>query len=443
MGRRREDARPLRRRGYWYLSRRVPLEFEAVDKRGTVYVATGIRLADDPRGHRARGVVEKLDAELQRFWELSKAGRNVAVEERYARVRAAAQGMGFLYVEAEEAGSQLPLDNVLKRFETLRRKDKADDADHVAAVLGGVKKPKLMVSGMAAEFERIMAVSIKKKSERQRKKWTVERQSAQARFIEALGEDKVLAELTRADALTLRSFWEGKILAGGIEIETANKYIGRVSSMYRTISDYLQLDLPPIFARLRIPGGVKKRRVAFAPALVQKRVLAEGMFDELNEEARRVIYLVVETGLRLSEACNLNAKTIRLNDPVPHVRVRADEREMKTEQSERDIPLVGVALKAMRAQPDGFPRYRDKADSLSALVNQAMTARGLRGEDGQSLYSLRHTFEDRLTAVEAPEKVTASLMGHKWYRPLYGEGPSLAQKREWLLKIAFKAPRRI
>jgi integrase len=101
---------------------------------------------------------------------------------------------------------------------------------------------------------------------------------------------------------------------------------------------------------------------------------------------------------------------------------------------------VGVALMAMRAQPEGFPRYRDKADSLSALVNKALEVRGLRPEPGQSLYSLRHTFEDRLTAVEAPEKVVAALMGHKWHRPRYGLGPSLEQKREWLKRIAFRPP---
>jgi hypothetical protein len=47
---------------------------------------------------------------------------------------------------------------------------------------------------------------------------------------------------------------------------------------------------------------------------------------------------------------------------------------MKTDDSRRDIPLVGVALKVMRKHPDGFLRYRDKADSLSALVNKAFEA---------------------------------------------------------------------
>jgi integrase len=92
----------------------------------------------------------------------------------------------------------------------------------------------------------------------------------------------------------------------------------------------------------------------------------------------------------------------------------------------------------MKRNPNGFPRYREKADSLSALVNKFLENAELLPTDNHSLYSLRHTFEDRLTAVEAPEKIIATLMGHKWMRPRYGAGPSIEQKQKWLLKIAFK-----
>jgi integrase len=162
--------------------------------------------------------------------------------------------------------------------------------------------------------------------------------------------------------------------------------------------------------------------------------------NDLNAEARGIIYVVAEIGLRPSEVCNLDRSTVRLEHAVPHVQVRPDGRQMKTDDSWRDIPLVGIALKVMRLHPDGFPRYRDKADSLSALVNKAFESRKLRPEPGQTFYSLRHTFEDRLTAVEAPEKVVASLMGHKWHRPRYGKGPSLELKHKWLKRIAFRSP---
>ncbi|TGR94472.1 hypothetical protein EN831_34355, partial [Mesorhizobium sp. M1C.F.Ca.ET.188.01.1.1] len=70
--------------------------------------------------------------------------------------------------------------------------------------------------------------------------------------------------------------------------------------------------------------------------------------------------------------------------------------------SARDIPLVGGAPAAIKLHPDGFPRYRDKAASLSALVNKVLASKELLPTSEHSLYSLRHTFEDRLTAVEAP-----------------------------------------
>jgi hypothetical protein len=89
-----------------------------------------------------------------------------------------------------------------------------------------------------------------------------------------------------------------------------------------------------------------------------------------NEEARRVIYVMVETGLRPSEIVNLTPKTIHLNHQVPHVEVEPEGRVLKTETSRRHIPLVGVSLAAMRLQPKGFPRYFDKGSTLSANVNK-------------------------------------------------------------------------
>jgi integrase len=437
---RHDVVRPHKRKGFWYLIRRVPREFAAYDDREIVYVATGIRILDDPRGFKAQQTVEQLDAELVRYWIDKRAGRDPDAEARYERARKTAEQLGFSYAPAREAASGLPVEEILRRIETLEARGTVDRAPEVSAVLGGEETPVFMISSMVDEFERIVAASLLLKSERQRKKWRVPKDTALATFMDVIGGDRPINALTRSHTLAFRSFWQERIVSGEVEIDTANKSIGRVSSIYQAINENRQLGLPAIFENLRIGGGKGKQRTAFAPEFVQERILAEGVFTDLNAEARRVIYLVSETGLRLSEACNLSRTTIRLNAPVPHVQIRPEGREIKTDQSQRDVPLVGVALMAMREQPDGFPRYRDKADSLSALVNQALETRGLRPHPGQTLYSLRHTFEDRLTAVEAPEKVVAALMGHKWHRPRYGLGPSLEQKREWLNRIAFRPP---
>ncbi|MGY4487907.1 hypothetical protein ACVWWR_007098 [Bradyrhizobium sp. LM3.2] len=57
---------------------------------------------------------------------------------------------------------------------------------------------------------------------------------------------------------------------------------------------------------------------------------------------------------------------------VPYIRIEAEGRVLKTEHSERDIPLVGYALEAMKRHPQGFPRYFDKGSSLSANADEAL-----------------------------------------------------------------------
>ena len=54
-----------------------------------------------------------------------------------------------------------------------------------------------------------------------------------------------------------------------------------------------------------------------------------------------------------------------------------------------------------------------------------------------TLYSLRHTFIDRLKAVEAPRDVQEDLMGHVH---MYGEGTTLDHRHRWLQRIAFDPP---
>lgn len=402
-------------------------------------LSTGIRIADDPRGVVAGTAVQKLDQGLERYWHECRAGRDVDAVARYERALETARTMGISYMPAGALAIS-PVEHIVHRFELLQNTEAIEKPVDVSAVLGGEDVPPLMLSQMMDELQRICEASLASKSEGQKKRWRTPKETALATFIDVVGGDRPMSTVTRVDVLSFRQHLQDRVVGGEIEIDTANKIIGHVAGMFVTINEVNQYGLPAIFVKARISGGKDKQRVAFDPDFVQKQILADRLFDDLNAEARGIIYLVAEIGLRPSEACNLDRSTIRLEHAVPHVQVRPDGRQMKTDDSLRDIPLVGMALKVMRQHPEGFPRYRDKADSLSALVNKAFESRKLRLEPGQTFYSLRHTFEDRLTAVEAPEKVVASLMGHKWHRPRYGKGPSLELKRKWLKRIAFRSP---
>jgi hypothetical protein len=71
-------------------------------------------------------------------------------------------------------------------------------------------------------------------------------------------------------------------------------------------------------------------------------------------------------------------------------------------------------------------------------LNGFLREHGLLPTDDHTVYSLRHSFEDRLSAVEPPEKIQSFLMGHKYRRERYGDGPTLNQKKDWLKKMCFK-----
>jgi len=120
------------------------------------------------------------------------------------------------------------------------------------------------------------------------------------------------------------------------------------------------------------------------------------------------------------------------------LRIRANgERSLKTDQSERDIPLLGVSLDAARRMADlGGCSYRGRSDVWSAVVNKHLTVNNLRETPNHKAYSLRHSFEDRLLEAGIDDRLRAELMGHKYDRPAYGRGGSMALRRDAIAKIA-------
>lgn len=428
-----------KREGFWHYARRVPLAFSELDKRGIVRQSTKVRIADDPRGARARRAADQINAEVEAYWRGLIEGQAGEARRRYDAARKRARSLGFDYAPAAELPAR-GRDEVMRRLEALMTmREPGGDPSEVAAVLGGESVPAITLSALFDEYEALEQASLKDLSEDQRRKWRNPKKRAVANLMSVIG-DKALHTISRADALDFREWWQDRVLEEGVEIATANKDIGHLNRMVRTLDRRKRLGLPVLFGDLRIEGETTGSRPPFAPEFVRTKLLKPAALAGLNDEARDVVLVMVETGLRPSEIVNLAAETIILDHAVPHVRVLPDGRRMKTPQSERDQPLVGVSLDAMRRHPEGFPRYRDNAATLSATVNKYLDENKLRPTPRHTLYSLRHTFEDRLTAVECPEKITAALMGHKFHRPKYGSGPSLQQKAEWLHRIAFAVP---
>jgi integrase len=127
---------------------------------------------------------------------------------------------------------------------------------------------------------------------------------------------------------------------------------------------------------------------------------------------------------------------IFLDHDVPHIRIRPKRnREIKTQASIREIPLVGISLEAMKKFPGGFPHYRDKPDLLSQTLMKAFKVRRLFPTPQHKIYSFRHSFEKRMLEAEIDHDLRLTLMGHTNKRPAYGDGGSLTYRRDQLMKI--------
>lgn len=431
----------IQRNGIWHYYRRVPKRFSDVDPRR--FVDVSLETGDKVQAERARLTVER---ELETLWKALKMGGSDDARERYRGALDRARLEGFEYRPVAELAQQADLRDLLARLERLAElgaltRDAAGTApaggrEAAEAIAGGAKMPELSLSGALDQFYALERDKLRKKSPDQVRRWKAPRLKAINNLIALVG-DKPVAEITRGDALALRAWWVERVVEEGYTANSANKDIGHLAQLVDTLDDALELGTGRPFARLRLRDDKKDRRAAFSIDELLAIATEPRHLAALNADARGIVLAMVETGMRPIEICNLEPDDIALDADIPHVKVRPKaNRELKTPYSEREIPLIGISLEAFIASPRGFPRYRDRSSQLSALVNKALKLRGLLPTDDHSLYSIRHTFQDRLTAVDMPDRVQTELMGHKFDRPVYGEGPTLAHKLEWLTRIA-------
>jgi integrase len=423
------------RNGVWHYYRRVPSEYTTLDHRHHVRLSTKIKVGNDRTGTKAGRVAAKLNATQEAYWRSLVDGKAADAKQAYTDAVKLARSFGLDYLTPSDA-AQRPINEVLTRIETLLTDGRIENPAIRKAVLGAVEKPKIMLSDLFGEYEATQKTALSRMSADQIRKWT----SAKKRSVEILIEqrgNKAVQDLTREDALAFADWWEERVITEGLSASSANKNISHLGGMIRAVNKRLQLGLDNVFAGTRIEGGRDGKRSPFAPDFIRQKILAPGMLDGLDDEARDVIYVVMETGARPSEIVNLTKNRIFLDGPVPYIRIEAEDRLLKTEHSERTIPLIGLALEAMKRHPRGFPRYADKGSNLSATLMKYFKARKLLPTPKHSIYSLRHSFKDRLKSVEAPEELVDELMGHSNGKPRYGDGYGLQLKRKYIQAIAF------
>jgi integrase len=166
---------------------------------------------------------------------------------------------------------------------------------------------------------------------------------------------------------------------------------------------------------------------------------------DVDDDIRWLLALLSDTGMRLAEATGLTQADLHMDDELPFVQVRDHaHRRLKTEASNRVIPLVGTSLWAAKRIADQggifcFPRYTNKS-SCNSNSASATANKWLKTEVNKEsvIHGLRHSYRDRLRAIEAPTELIDQLGG--WSKTSvgqnYGNGYSLALLHSWAKRIA-------
>ena len=257
--------------------------------------------------------------------------------------------------------------------------------------------------------------------------------------IDVLG-DRPIEAYSSSYAASLRDY----LLAKGLTTNSVRRNFSTIRSIINLCIQEHGLDCRNAFSRVYLPDLEDNKRRKPIPLENIRRIQQDCRVA--NDEARWLVALIADTGMRLSEAVGLHIDDIVLEDDTPFVNLKPQPwRTLKTKGSQRQIPLVGSSLWAAKrikeansASHHAFPRYNKtnttNANSASAAINKWLRP---RVPEGCVIHSFRHSLRDRLRAVECPSDMIDQKGG--WSTAgvgqAYGDGYNIDKKWEWLVRI--------
>ena len=253
-------------------------------------------------------------------------------------------------------------------------------------------------------------------------------------FISLAG-DRDVSDYTRQDAKLFVHHLEMK----GNKTATIRRRINSLSAIMNYAYSELDLDKRNPFTRLfiRNEGDDVFKRGTFTKEQLKlgyAKALASGSTVKL------LMPLLGETGCRMAEIVGLRLDDIDLENELIHIRPNS-VRRLKNKTSERVLPLVGYAKLAVEqalTQADDewlFPQYIKAGHCYATHTSNAVNKWLKKDFGGLTAHSLRHTFRDRLRAVECPMDMIDQIGGWRSAGGVganYGQGYGLVQKRMWL-----------
>ena len=242
-----------------------------------------------------------------------------------------------------------------------------------------------------------------------------------------------------ADAATFRQWL--------IDRNLSNTSLTRIFGVVKAVINFCikeqGLDCKNPFSGVYLPTENNNKRYSIKDKKLQ---VLQRECVALDDDIRWLVALISDSGMRLSEAVGLLVDDIVLSADQPHINLtKHPHRRLKTDASERIIPLVGSSLWAAKRIKENtssrfcFPRHCSEtncnSNSASAAINKWIKT--IVGSDAV-IHGLRHGFRDRLRAVEAPVDMIDQLGGWslRSVGQSYGDGYPLDLLHRWMERIA-------
>ena len=255
-------------------------------------------------------------------------------------------------------------------------------------------------------------------------------------YFQSICGDKNLDQYTRQDALKFRD----ELLQRGLAPQSVTRVITTLRGATNFAISEHGLQIRNVFANVDV--GRKETRRVRHPFSSEELLTIGRLCREANDQKRWLVALLSDSGMRLAEAVGLKRTDINLDSDIPHINLNPHSwRPLKTHSSTRLIPLVGESLWAAQqiaksCETFAFPAYCKEtacnANSASAALNKWLKSIGLG--PGRVVHSFRHTFRDRLRAVECPSDIVDQLGG--WTTAgighTYGTGYPLRVLEKWV-----------
>ena len=256
------------------------------------------------------------------------------------------------------------------------------------------------------------------------------------RYLVLACGDKPVDTFTRADANEFRD----QLIKRGLSSSSVLKAMSIIRAMVNFVCREHDLDEVTAFSSVHIEGDAVAAKRIPVPRSVIAQIQSECF--ELDDEARWIIALISDSGMRLSEALGLSVSDIKTDGGTTYISlVEHSWRRLKTRSSTRLVPLVGASAWAVQRAVSHtttdrlFPKYCDgnetKSNSASATLNKWLKN---RLPANTVIHSFRHSIRDRLRDVECPPEIPDAIGG--WSRhgigEKYGEGYSVQVLHKWL-----------